>query len=220
MRLSNPARIVYATSILSLFFVGCGLWRGDGSSPAFNALPPKRTLPFSTREPEKFQAEIVVRTGDVERRTLIARNGDMRRLDFDPETDSHRALLISGKAEYVLDLARSTYTERELLPGEDSSSENLLHLLDIRDYTEFEEIGREGSTVHFRARMNEGTSSEVVIVFDESVRLPLKQEFWSIDAEQRTLRYSVELRNFRTEVDRSAFQIPAKMRRVEQPASR
>lgn len=220
MRLSNPARIVYATSILSLFFVGCGLWRGDGSSPAFNALPPKRTLPFSTREPEKFQAEIVVRTGDVERRTLIARNGDMRRLDFDPETDSHRALLISGKAEYVLDLKRSTYTERELVRGQDMDNEVLSHLLDLRDYTEFEEIGREGSTVHFRARMNEGTSSEVIIHFDEAKQLPVKQEFYSIDGEQRMLRYAVELRDFKTEFDQSVFQVPAKLRRVERPASR
>jgi len=215
MFLSNPAKILHATFVLSLFFAGCTLWRRDENPTKTFALPSKKKFPFATREPEVFQAEIVIRTGDVERQVRIARDGQKRRIDYDPGTDNHRAVVTSDK-EYVLFLKRTAYTEQALSAELASGNELASHLLNLRDYSEFEELGRDGSVIQFRARINESTSSDVLIFFDETIGLPVRQEFYSIDGEKRELKYAVELRNFRTEVDPAAFQVPAGFRRESQ----
>src|SRR4051812_6041344 len=42
----------------------------------------KTEIPFSTKEPERFQAEIVVTANETERKTFLARNAGARRYDF------------------------------------------------------------------------------------------------------------------------------------------
>ena len=212
MLLSTPAKTVYATCILSLFFAGCGPWRSNENSAVNIALPPVRQLPFATREPDVYQAEIVIKSGDIERRIGIARSGNSRRIDYDIDTPKHRVVLISDK-EYLLDVKRRTYSEREFSGAAGEESGLVSHLLNLRDYTEFEEIGRDGSVIQFRAQINESAASDVMIFFDESIGLPVKQEFYAIEGETRTLRYSMELRGFSGQVDQSLFQVPKEFRR-------
>ena len=211
MLLSTPAKTVYATCILSLFFAGCSLWRSNENSAVNISLPVTRQLPFATREPDVFQAEILIRSGDVERRIGIARSGLSRRIDYDIDTPKHRAVVISDK-EYLLDMKRKTYVEREFSATEAGDSELVSHLLTLRDYTEFDEVGRNGSVIQFRARINDTTASDVMIFFDESIGLPIRQEFYAIEGEVRKLHYSMELRGFSTQVDQTVFQIPKEFR--------
>jgi len=89
----------------------------------------------------------------------------------------------------------------------------LSHLLHMRDFTEFEQMRRDGSVVQFRARINESNSSEVIVFFDEAIGLPVKQEYYSLEGEKRTLRYSVELRDFKKELEPGVFEIPAGFRK-------
>ena len=212
MRLSTPVKICVATLCLSPIFAGCSLWRSNENTTSFAASQPRTELPFSTREPDVFQADVVVRTGDVERRISLARDGAKRRIDYDPDTDQHRALLVTDK-EYTIDFKSKRLTESEPSPAGSAQNELLAHLLHVRNFTEFEEIGREGNVVQFRARINERKASEVVIFFDESIGLPVKQEFYSLESDQRLLRYTVELRNFKKEVDAGVFDVPAGFRR-------
>ena len=212
MLLSNPAKIVFATCIVSLFFAGCSMWRSDEKHAVNVSLPNKKELPFATREPEVFQFEIIVRAGETERRIGVSRDGNKRRIDYDLGTEKHRAVMIADK-EYRLDLKRRTYTERGLSAAGASDNDLVSHLLNARDYTDFEEVGREGSVVTFRARINESDASEVLIFFDESIGLPVRQEFYSIDGETRDLKYSVEMRNFKTDVDQGLFEIPGSFRK-------
>lgn len=213
MLLSNPARILYATSFLSLFFAGCGLWQDNDNSPPKIVRQLRKELPFSTREPEVFTAEIVLRAGETERLMSIARDGEKRRIDYDRGTDSHRSVLISDK-EYLIYFKRGAYSESDIVSSTESAAggDPLSHLLDLRDYTEFEEMGREGSIVRFRARVNDSLSSDVMIFYDEAIALPVKQEFYAIDGETRTLQYSVEIKGFTTAVDPAVFQVPAGFR--------
>ncbi len=208
MFLSTPAKIFSAICFLSIVFGGCSLWRGNENSAVTFASEPKSEFPFDAHEPEVFQAELVVRTGEIERRTFIARNGQMRRLDFEVGTDNRRAVLITDK-EYLLYFKRMAFEEHELSSNAAEQYEPLTaHVLNLRDYASFEEIGRDGSVVRFRARVNSSRNSEVLIFFDESIGLPVRQEFYSIEGDQRTLQYSVELQNFRTSVDDATFAIP------------
>jgi hypothetical protein len=144
--------------------------------------------------------------------SLLARDGVKRRIDYDPGTDEHRAVLITDK-EYLLYFKRKRYEERDLT-GSGASGDGLLsHLLHVRDFTEFEQMRRDGSVVQFRASINESNASEVIVFFDEAIGLPVKQEFYSVEGDKRTLRYSVELRDFKKEVEPGVFEIPAGFRK-------
>ena len=212
MFLSTPVKICVATLCLSPIFAGCSLWRSNENTASFAASQPRNELPFSTREPDVFQTEIVVRTGEKERRIALARDGLKRRIDYDPGTDEHRAVLITDK-EYLLYFKRKRYEERDLT-GSGASGDGLLsHLLHVRDFTEFEQMRRDGSVVQFRASINESNASEVIVFFDEAIGLPVKQEFYSVEGDKRTLRYSVELRDFKKEVEPGVFEIPAGFRK-------
>ena len=214
MFLSTLAKIFPAAWLLSIVFAGCGVWRSNENSAITFASPPKSEYPFPTSEPRIFQADIVIRAGETERRMFIARSGENRRIDYDAGTENHKAVLITDK-EYLLYFKRKAYTERTIASDPASLYEPLTgHLLNTRGFADFEEMDRNGSVVEFRARLNEGTASEVVIAYDETVGLPVKQEFYSIEGGQRALRYSVELQNFRADVDAAFFQIPSDLRRT------
>ena len=213
MFLSTPVKVFHAACFLTITFAGCSLWRSNENSSVTFAPQPKSEYPFVAREPEIFQTELIVRTGETERRMFVARNGDMRRIDFDVGTDNHRAVLIKDK-EYLLFFKRKIYEERAMTSNAAAVHEPLTaHLLNIRDYAIFDEINRDGSVVEYSARVNDSSSSEVLIFFDESIGLPIRQEFYSIEGDQRTLQYSVELRDFRTQPDAGLFVVPENFRR-------
>lgn len=215
MFLSNPAKIFCTALCFSLFFTGCSLWR-RAEDPITATPPPISELPFTTREPDVFQTEVVVRTGEIERRMFVARSGEKRRIDYEVGTDAHRAVLTTDN-EYLVYFKRRAFVENAAKDptssDETGNSPTLSHLLHARDYSTFEEIGRDGSVVQFRARINENTAAEILIFFDESIGLPIRHEFYSLDGDKRVLQYSVELRGFRREADDGLFQLPANFKR-------
>jgi len=209
MFLSNPVKIFHAVCCLSMVFAGCTLWRGNENSSVTFASQPRSEYPFVAREPEVFQADLVVQTGQTERRMFIARNGEKRRIDYDVGTASQHGVILSDK-EYLLFFKRKVFEERSMSSNAAASYDPLsAPMLGTRDYGSFEEISRSGSVVQFRARINDSSNSEAIIFFDEAIGLPVKQEFYSIEGEERKLQYSSELINFSTTVDPATFQVPA-----------
>jgi len=214
MFLSTPAKIFRLVLFFSMVFAGCSLWRSSEEPQVTSASQPKGDFPFPVREPEIFQAEIVVRTGENERRMFIARSGDRRRIDYDVGTDDRHGILTTDK-DYLLSFKRMTYTERAVASGGPPQFEPLAtNLLNLRDYSSFDDVGRDGNVVEYKVRINDSDASDISIFFDESIGLPVRQEFYSIEGDERKLQYSVELRDFRREVDESTFQIPPGFRRV------
>ena len=65
-----------------------------------------------------------------------------------------------------------------------------------------------------RSQSNGGNASEIVIFVDPAVGLPIKEEFYSVTGNKKTLGFSVELRNLNLEVDDGVFAIPTGFRRV------
>ena len=213
MFLSTPVKILGVALFLPLVFAGCNLWRNDDNTASLSAPPKKNEFPFPTREPDTFQSEIVIRSGQIERRITIARDGEKRRIDYDVDSDSHRAVIVSDK-EYAIDFKRKRVREREL-SGSGGLRKEVAGFLNVRDYANFEEAGVQGSIREYRARINESDASEVSVFFDESIGLPVRQEFYSVNGDARKLQYSVELRDFRREVDPSVFVVPAGFKKVD-----
>jgi hypothetical protein len=179
------------------------------------ASQPKTEYPFVAREPEVFQAELVVRTGETERRMFIARNGEKRRIDYDVGSDDQHGVVLADK-EYLLFYKRKVFEERPMSSTAAELYEPLsAQVLTAHDFANFEEINRDRSVVEYTARINESSNSESIIFFDESIGLPVRQEFYSVEGDERKLQYSVELQGFRTEADPELFVVPKNFRRQE-----
>jgi hypothetical protein len=214
MYLSNPAKSFLITIPIFISTLGCG-FVGSGSNNAPRVIEtPASSIPFKTKEPESFQCEILEKAGDVVRRKRLAKKGNWRRIDFDLGEPAHRAVLQTDK-EYVIDIGRRIYAETaQQAPSQDQFSDLTRELLNTGQRAEFEEIGREGTIIRYTVRLSDSGSSEIVVHFDESVGLPVKQEFFSTIGGERRLGFIVEIVNFRTHPDLGLFSVPAEYKRV------
>jgi hypothetical protein len=217
MFLSNPAKSFLASILLLFLVAGCGFLQTNENKTVPLVPEPKSRFPFATKEPENFQCEMVVTAGNLTRRTLMARKGSSRRVDFDPGEKNQRAVLHTDK-EYLLAFDKKIYAEKTVPTGPISAdaqfSELTSELLNRGEHAEFEEIGREGTVVKYNVRLEGGGMNEIIVYFDEAIGLPVKQEFFTVNGTEKLLQYSVEIVNFQTDVDENVFAIPAGFRKV------
>ncbi|MGD9561975.1 MAG: hypothetical protein AB7F88_07125 [Pyrinomonadaceae bacterium] len=212
MPLSNPAKYFLATLLLLFLSAGCSLLSSENKIAGRGPEEPKGRLPFKTKEPESFQCEIIETAGGVQRKKRLAKKGTRRRVDLDYGEPTQRALLQTD-GEYILDIGRGLYAESRTGSAEQFSE--LTHeLLYAGERAEFRETSRNGSIVVYTVHPVDSGSSEIVIHYDESVGMPVKQEFFSIADGTRTLSLTVELVNFKAEPDADLFSIPAAFKKV------
>ena len=213
MYLSNPAKSFLLAIPFFVSTIGCG-FVGSGSNNAPRVIEaPASSIPFKTKEPENFQCEILESAGKTTRRKRIAKKGSWRRVDFEPGEATHRAVLQTEK-EYLIDVGRRIYAEMARQAGEQQFSELTRELITAGSPSVYEETAREGSLVTYAVRPDGSNGSEMVLHYDESIGMPVKQEFYSLNDGVRTLSFSVELLNFSTEPELGLFELPAGFRKV------
>lgn len=212
MFLSNPAKSLLVGLLIILSTTGCGIFSTRGDIVTRVPDGPKSNIPFKTTEPENFQCEIVETAGNIVRRKRIAKKGTWRRVDFDYGEPAQRALLQTDK-NYILDIGRGLYAEGQTGTG-GQFSELTHELLNTGQRSEFEETARDGNMAVYTIRPANGGSSEIVVHYDESIGMPVKQEFFSLADGTRTLAFTVEIVNFKREPDADAFTIPSGFKKV------
>jgi hypothetical protein len=213
MRLSNSPNCFLACALLLLFISGCRFWQNTDSTNVSQVPEIKSEFPFSTKEPENFTVEIVVSTSGIERKTLMVRSGAKRRYDYDAGEENQRTVIVSDKT-YVLFPAKKVYTDDAGDQSADDPLSDPFAWLYAKPEVAVETLGVQDGLMKYLVRLAKSNSSEICIYVDESIGLPVKQEFFSVIGETRTLQYIMELRNFRPEVDESAFEVPKDLRRV------
>ncbi|HEV8591916.1 MAG TPA: hypothetical protein VGQ55_07415 [Pyrinomonadaceae bacterium] len=197
-----------------LFFCGCSSGTENSSRQIPLVADEKPAVPFLTSEPERFQAEIVVKTGDVEEKYRIARDGVRRRIDYSVDQPDGRATLITDR-EYLIDYKRKVFTAATQNPSAvENDDELVLHLLNHRDHTDFIDLGTENGLKKYQAKINDSDGSEVFLYIDPATNFPMKQEFFSVDGDARELLYLVELQNVTLEPDAALFELPSGFREV------
>jgi paraquat-inducible protein B len=173
---------------------------------------------YSTKEPETFQAEIVEKTEDGEiEKTFIAKSGQR----FLVKKDQIGTLKIDANKSYAINFSKKIYVENEEKFGEiketkDATEETLQQFLtnewlNQKSDAKIEDVGTENGLRKFQAKFE---SSEVLIFVDETLKLPIRQEFYSLDGEQKSLTYSFEIQGFKLLVDETNFEIPKDFRKV------
>lgn len=193
--------------------------------------------PFPSKEPEKYQAEIVFAfkfdeaPANFNQRTIfVARDSANRRFDFEigGERQISKLETADGK-RFILVPQRKIYAE---ITG--ATSENLIaapeeyplrHLLHAAPpEAKFQKVAAETVDgkqltkylVDFGAlRQPENAQTETAIWIDENSGLPVKTETTNlVDKKPSGAKSVVELRNFKIDIDAKLFAVPTDFRRV------
>jgi hypothetical protein len=202
------------------------------------------TPPFSTKEPERYQAiriTSVAETGASENsslaqsnQVLIARDGEKRREEYSVgasgpivhlQIPAGRFLLLPASRMYA-DLSRASH---ETDPGKgfldsadhsvELSPDQLLN--DAHAPATYETLGTETlagrPTTKYRVDVVTGTQSqnETLIWIDEALGMPVRSETMS-KSSGHSLKVTMELKDVKLEVDERLFSWPSDYRKVEQ----
>lgn len=208
-------------ALVLVFFSACR--SGQNENGETNAAKPfvadelKSEIPFSTKEPENYQAEIVVSSGGTERRTFAARNGANRRYDFNAGA-KNQVSSVSTDQNYLILPDKKIYAENS--DAENASApENWTDFLtnewlDGESKAIFERLETESNATKYRVKLNSAAETEIVVFVDEARGFPVRQEFYSIGGGQRILNFTVELRNLKIPADANLFIVPEDYRKV------
>lgn len=196
----------------------CSVWQ---SAENINSAPHiteeiETGIPFQNKEPEQFQTEIVITnlTGGEknERRYFLARNGAQRLTVFNRGEKKQTSVLqtTGGKIFFISD-EKKNYREKPspaAQTGNELSEFLTTKWLNQKTNAAFEKLGAENNLTKYRVRLADSNASEILIFVDENLKLPVKQEFYSTSGEEKTLMFSVELKNFSLQAEDKLFDLP------------
>lgn len=174
--------------------------------------------PFSTKEPESYQAEVVITSGAAERRIFTARNGARRRIDYDRGTPQQTTVIIADKGIVYcerLNIYSDTAADKPGQPPSELENDVTASLLSRRPDTTYESLGRENGLSKYHSRSGDANASEVIIFVDDAISFPVRQEFYSVAADgQKVPQYTMEIRDLKLEADDALFAVPVRARKV------
>ena len=226
---SNPLKLFHLFILFLLCFSACQFWGKSAETPTptptpFVASEIPSDIPFSTKEPEIYQAEIInasFSNGEkVERKTFTARNGAKYLTTFNlGEKYQVSQLQIEGKT-FLIHPDKKVYTENAInqtnsaYTGETLSDFLTIEWLNQKTSAVFENQGEENGLTKYLVRLGDTPNSETLIFVNESFKIPVKQEFFSVSGDQKTLMFSTEITNIRLVTEENLFEIPRDFRKI------
>ncbi|MBV9217117.1 MAG: hypothetical protein JO053_13175 [Acidobacteria bacterium] len=180
---------------------GCGGAQPAPNRPISLVGDEPSEFPFSTKEPELYQADIVITTGDKEDKFFVARNRAKWRLDFF-ENGQPTVTEMNSDNRYTIDHQAKSYkvvTGGPLTVRADDMARSFFR---GKEYRDFEDMGSSGGIKKWRVVSD---NDNIVISIDEASGLIVKEEF---NDKQGSPQMTYELRNLKLAVDDSVFQIP------------
>jgi hypothetical protein len=214
----NLRKFFPALGLLFLFIPACRIWQTSADRPAVD--DPQNVFPFSTKSPDVYQTEIVITTGSLIQKYFIAKDHDKWRIDYFTGEPNELTILQNG-AERYLSFPKKIYAENSAVQtgtiDADNADDTMSDLMYHKPYADFEKLSRENNITTYKAKLNDSTSSEVLVYVDEVIGLPIKQEFYSVNGDKKTLEYSVAFRDFKLSVEDDLFKIPNEFKKVTMP---
>lgn len=208
----------YFLAVLLIFCSSCRVWQNSANSNTSvnqtNIAEIESEIPFTTKEPETFQAEIITKFEEDEEKAFIAqskgrffiRKGETATL----QTELNKLFLLNfEKKIYVENIEKSAVSKQA--SGETLNDFLTTEWLNQKAETSFENLGEENGLSKYRAVFE---NSESLIFVDENFKIPVRQEFYSIEGEAKNLIYSTELQNLKLIADEQFFEIPKDFRKV------
>lgn len=216
----SPRKFLKIFLLAALCASACRFWQpNNGATPTptpVNVEEIKSRIPFNTKEPEIFQTEIVTNANNAENKIFAARNGANQLTIYDYQTASETASLQLGGVNYLIARHRKIYTENQTTADDGGSDElfSVAGLLNQRETAAFELLSDETDSAKYRITLDASKISEIIVTVDKKINLPVKQEFFSINGEQKTLMTTTELKNFSLQTDGQNFELPKDFKKV------
>jgi hypothetical protein len=188
------------------------------ASTPFVAEELRSEIPFSTKEPEIFQVEIVVTANEAENKMFMARNGANRRYEYNLGAKTGVAFLETDK-NYLMFPGEKIFAEnaaKDNAPPEAWTDFLTNRWLNAKTDVRFFNEGTENNLTKYRVTFGdaENVKSESFVFVDETINLPVRQEFYSLSGEEKTLTMTIEFRNFKLEAEAGLFTVPKDFRKV------
>ncbi len=210
--------------VLLASFSACGFFQNDqNNAPAKDPdlAGFSTNIPFANKEPEVFQTEIIVSTfinGEKNVRNYFTarKNGNV----LTKFGDSESKLQTSTNRIFAIDHKRKTFTETSAENAFGGEADEIGGFLTTKWLNEkaspnFKNLGTQNNLTKYLVKLGDSQNSEILIFVDENLKLPVKQEFYSIAGEKKDLTYAVELKNFKPQADDKLFEIPKDYREIE-----
>jgi hypothetical protein len=213
MRLSNPCKFFPVIAALLLFLPACRFWQ-TADKPASLIGEAANELPFSTKAPDVFQTRVIVTAGAVTQKYFIARSGERWRTDYSVGGPDESSIIYNG-GEYYVSFPEKVYAEKTVVQGERPAPDDIMSdLLYHKPFADFEKIGRENNITTYKVKFDDSASSEALVYVNDDFGMPIKQEYYSINGDRRTLEYSVELQDLKLAAGDDLFTIPSAFKKV------
>jgi outer membrane lipoprotein-sorting protein len=191
---------------------------------------------INAREPEKYSAtlQLSIETEGSDKATgvpalsvQVARNGSDRRFEFKLPDGTPLIYLDHGNRHYVIVPARRQYTEltqeaadeqMQKLMTPDQLVEDLKGLMGVERAGEGSMYGRAAEKYRYGAadKNTKGVDAkaEAFVYVDKETGLPLRAEKLPRRSADKTTRAVIEMRDIKTDVETSRFEVPADCARV------
>ncbi len=215
MFLSNPRKSILLIAFVAAFLSACGskpTGTPGGVSPIDHT---SERFPFPTKEPQEYQGSFVVSDGTSETQYFVARKADKWRFDIG-DSGSPKTTQVRTDKVYLIDHVNKTYAIEAFADLEDFDSTyfNSLTWGFFRgaNYIEYEETGRNGNLISYKAKTLKDRKNDVLISVDAITGIMMRQEITSDkdrDAKGAPIRYTYEVRDLKLAVDDSVFDIPS-----------
>ena len=211
MFLSTPGKFLLFAALCAGLLTACGTSQSNVNAEVSQIPGPKEEFPFSVKEPDTYQADVVVTSNGSEDRFFVARKGDKWRRDHFSGPTRSITELRTGDGVYLIDHRKKTYSV-EPAAGNDATDldPSSVSFFRGKEYRDFDEVERGGGVIRYEGRKGETSQDNILITIDEPSGMMVKQEFRSAAGES----FVYELRDLKLDVDDSIFQIPAGYRKV------
>jgi hypothetical protein len=222
MFLSNSRKYFILAGLLAFILQACSSAATNENKPVEIKIETKKEFPFPVKEPEVYQAELVVASSGTESRWFIARDREKSRLDTFAGNVPILSKIRSDKL-FIVDHQKKTYAVLDNDGGSvaTGADEIAVSFFRAKEYREFEDLGLEGKLRKFKVKEPFGATGSVLIYIDETSGMMVKQEFLGLqDASGLQAKVTCELRDLKFEVDNAVFSIPGDYRSVTPDAIR
>lgn len=210
MLLSNARKYFLTACFCALVSAACGGSAGNGNQISAPESETPGDFPFLTKEPIVYQAEIVATGDGVDKKWLVARDGERWRIDF-PENGQPSRTRLRLDVVYSIDHKRKVYAVAE------TGGETVNGLTDRffkgKEYRKFEKIGTDNGVTKYRVA-NKNNQGEIVVFVDDASGMMVREEFVPPAGSDAQV-FVYEIRNFKSSVDEGMFSMPVGYKKVE-----
>jgi hypothetical protein len=220
---SNSIKFFFGLTFSLSVFASCGWQREKTETPTlFITGEQKTNSPFATKEPENFQAEFAVTSNGSENKTFVARKNNSSRYDYAFETKNQFTVLQTGANQnFIIFPAKKIYAENSVTTiSAPQTTEDFKEFLtngwlNQNADAKFTKLGAESGLTKYAVSLSDSENAETIVFVDEKIGLPVRQEFYSnAGGEKKTLTFTVEMKNFKTQTENDLFEIPKNFRKV------